>query len=182
MSDQSARDAKEGSPTPDVVPSTDGAQSGPSGGHVLPSVDLDLPESLRSWERYQVKALIGIGGMGRVYKAWDPQLKRPVALKFLRGGEPAVEARFAREAQAQARVRHDHVCSVYEVGRHDGQPYIAMQLVEGRTLRECAKELDVRQRVTLMREVAEAVHAGHKLSLVHRDIKPANILVEKTDD
>ena len=147
-----------------------------------PSVELDVPESLRGWDRYEVRALIGVGGMGRVYKAWDPNLKRFVALKFLRGGDPAVEARFEREAQTQARVHHEHVCAVYEVGRHDGQPYIAMQLVEGKTLRDGAKDLDLRQRVQVMRDVAEAVHAAHKLSLVHRDIKPANILLERGED
>ena len=161
--------------TPDLrdLPAAD---AGPS------SAELEIPEALRKWERYEVRSLLGIGGMGRVYKAWDPLLRREVALKFLRGGDPAVEARFEREAQTQARVQHKNVCAVYEVGRHDGLPYIAMQLVAGKTLREGAKAMDLRERVRVMRDVAEAVHAAHKLSFVHRDIKPANILLEQTDE
>jgi tetratricopeptide (TPR) repeat protein len=161
--------------TPDVVNSGDG-------GPERSEPDMEVPESLRNWARYQVLELIGVGGMGRVYKAWDPQLKRNVALKFLRGGDAAVETRFEREAQAQARVHHKNVCAVYEVGRHDGHPYISLQLVDGRTLRDAAPGLDVRDCVRVMRDVAEAVHSAHRLSLVHRDIKPANILVEKSDE
>ena len=146
------------------------------------SAEIDVPESLRGWDRYEVRALIGIGGMGRVYRAWDPRLRREVALKFLRGGDPAVESRFEREAQTQARLQHQNVCAVYEVGRHDGLPYIAMQLVSGKTLREGAKDLTVRERVRVMHDVAEAVHAAHRLSFVHRDIKPANILLERGDE
>jgi serine/threonine-protein kinase len=141
----------------------------------------DVPPSLRAWDRYRILALLGVGGMGRVYRAEDPQLRRQVALKFLRGGDPALEMRFEHEAQAQARVQHRNVCAVYEVGRHDGQPYIAMQLINGRTLREVAPDLSLREKVQVMRDVADAVHLAHKQALVHRDVKPANILVERTE-
>src|SRR5205823_6186075 len=86
-----------------------------------------LPQS----ERYEIIELIGVGGMGKVYKAFDRKLKRPVALKFLRGGDAALERRFLQEAQNQARVDHAGVCKVYEAGRIGDEPYIAMQFIEG---------------------------------------------------
>ncbi|HUJ28268.1 MAG TPA: protein kinase [Myxococcales bacterium] len=144
-------------------------------GIVTPPAMPKLPQS----ERYEIVELIGVGGMGKVYRAFDRKLKRPVALKFLRGGDAALERRFLQEAQAQARVDHQGVCKVYEVGRIGDEPYIAMQFIEGKTLREAARDLTVQQKLTIMRDVAEAVHAAHALGLVHRDIKPANILVEK---
>src|SRR6266403_2979308 len=149
----------------------------PSPGATPADVDR-LPES----ERYEVQALIGSGGMGKVYKAFDRKLMRPVALKFLRGGDAAVERKFLREAQAQARVDHAHVCRVYEVGRLADRPYIAMQYVSGKTLRDAVGELSFEEKLALMRDVAEAVHAAHQTGLVHRDIKPQNILVERGSD
>jgi len=134
-----------------------------------------LPQS----DRYEVVELIGVGGMGKVYKAFDRKLKRHVALKFLRATDAALERRFLQEAQAQARVDHQNVCQVYEVGRIGEDPYIAMQYIEGKTLREAARDLALGAKLFLMRDIAEAVHAAHALGLVHRDIKPANILVEK---
>jgi len=130
-------------------------------------------------DRYEIQATIGAGGMGKVYKAFDRKLKRMVALKFLHGGDAALEKRFLQEAQAQARVDHPNVCKVYEVGRVDEEPYIAMQFIEGRTLRDAARDLSVREKLELVRDAARAVHAAHQLGLIHRDIKPANILVEQ---
>src|SRR5262245_38714772 len=91
-------------------------------------------------DRYPVLDVIGTGGMGKVYKAFDRKLRRPVALKFLRGADPALERRFLQEAQAQARVDHPHVCKVYEVGRIGEDPYIAMQYIDGKTLRDVSKQ------------------------------------------
>ncbi len=140
-----------------------------------PTSTARLPQS----ERYQVLELIGTGGMGKVYKAFDRKLKRPVALKFLRGADPALERRFLQEAQAQARVDHAHVCQVYEVGRIGEDPYIAMQFIDGKTLRDSAGDLTVPQKLLVVRDIAGAVHAAHQLGLVHRDLKPANILIER---
>jgi tetratricopeptide (TPR) repeat protein/predicted Ser/Thr protein kinase len=134
-----------------------------------------LPQS----ERYEIQAVVGSGGMGKVYKAFDRKLKRLVALKFLRGADPGLEKRFLQEAQAQARVDHPNVCKVYEVGRIGDEPYIAMQYIEGRTLREAARDLGLRQKLVVLRDVSLAVHAAHRLGLVHRDIKPANIIIEE---
>ncbi len=169
-------DSKAGATPADARASLDGQ------GEATPLPADEIPAALRAWERYKVEELIGVGGMGRVYRAWDPHLKRTVALKFLRGGEPQVEARFAREAQAQARVQHKNVCAVFEVGRHEGQPYIAMQYIKGPTLREAAKDLSAHDCARVMRDVSDALHAAHRQQLLHRDIKPANILLEKTDE
>src|SRR6267142_34907 len=160
-----------------VAPRTMGTERATPTGATPVNVD-QLLES----ERYEVQALIGAGGMGKVYKAFDRQLMRAVALKFLRGGDAAVERKFLREAQAQARVDHAHVCRVYEVGRLSDRPYIAMQYVSGKTLRDAVAELSSAEKLALMRDVAEAVHAAHQTGLVHRDIKPQNILVEQNPD
>ena len=146
-----------------------------------PPTPLENTKLLQS-ERYEVQELIGAGGMGKVYKAFDRKLKRAVALKFLRGADAQLERRFLQEAQAQARVDHAHVCQVYEVGRIGEAPYIAMQFIDGKTLRDSGKELTLRQKLTVVRDIAEAVHSAHQLGLVHRDLKPANILLERDPD
>src|SRR3954462_5828381 len=124
-------------------------------------------------DRYEIQATIGAGGMGKVYKAFDRKLKRLVALKFLHGGDDALERRFLQEAQAQARVDHPNVCKVFEVGRIDEEPYIAMQFIEGKTLRDAAPHLSLEQKLAIVRDIASAVHGAHALGLMHRDIKPA---------
>lgn len=132
--------------------------------------------------KYHTAVPIGRGGMGEVLRAWDPTLNRHVALKFLRSDDPELEERMLREARAQARVSHPNICPVYEVGRHEGRIFIAMQLIDGRPLNEAAAALGLEQKVALVRTVAEAVHAAHTAGLVHRDLKPANILVQRTAD
>jgi hypothetical protein len=134
------------------------------------------------WGRYRVKSLLGAGGMGRVWKAWDPLLRRTVALKCLLAEDPNAVKRLLREARAQARIEHDNVCKVYEVGEVAGRPFIAMQLVAGGSLRDAAAAMSVEQRVEVMRQVAEGVHAAHRTGLIHRDLKPSNILVEWGED
>ncbi|MCP3137161.1 serine/threonine-protein kinase [Pyxidicoccus xibeiensis] len=135
---------------------------------------------IASWDRYQPRRFLGQGGMGRVFLAWDPRLRRDVALKFVRDDDPELARRFVSEARAQARVDHERVCRVYEVGEVQGKVYIAMQYVDGRPLNALAGELTVEQKVMLLREAAEGVHAAHRAGLVHRDIKPSNVLVERT--
>lgn len=125
---------------------------------------------------------LGEGGMGRVYKAFDPVLKRPVALKFLRREDPELQRRLICEAQAQARIRHPHVCEIYEVGEFQNHGYIAMQFIEGKNLLEIGETLTQEQKANIVREVAEALHAAHRLGLIHRDVKPANILIETKED
>ena len=98
--------------------------------------------------------------MGRVYRAVDRRLGRPVALKFLRSDDPDQVDRFQREARAQGRIEHDHVCRVYDVGEVDGRPYIAMQFIEGRTLNELAPGLSLERKVRVIEQVAEAAQAA----------------------
>ncbi len=133
------------------------------------------------WTRYQCLRLLGQGGMGRVFLAHDTQLRREVALKFVRDDDPDHTRRFIFEARSQARVSHERVCQVFEVGEVQGRTYIAMQYIDGVPLHQLSKELSLEQKILVMREVAEGVHAAHRAGLIHRDIKPSNIMVERTD-
>ncbi len=135
-----------------------------------------------SEERYEIKTLLGEGAAGRVWKAYDRRLKRNVALKKLRLEGTGTPERFLREARNQARVQNPNICKVFDVGNINGEPYIAMQCIEGRTLSAASTEMTLRNKVEVMRTVAEAVHAAHEAGLVHRDLKPGNILVEKAGD
>ena len=120
--------------------------------------------------------------MGEVFKAWDKELERFVALKFLRYDDPELVERLFREARAQARVDHPGVCKVYEVGEENGRPYIAMEYVEGPLLDEAARNMTLDQKVLIVKQVAEAVAAAHAVGLIHRDLKPANIKIGETED
>jgi len=135
-----------------------------------------------NWDRYEFIEFIGRGGMGDVFKARDPRLGRHVALKFLRRDNPEQVARFLREAQVQARVDHENLCPVYEVGEIEGLSYIAMQYIAGGSIKEIADLPDLREKASIMVDVADALHAAHQAGLIHRDIKPANILVERSAD
>ena len=149
----------------------------------FPALPAGLVElSLQSWERYELMDFVGEGGMGRVYKAFDPVLKRPVALKFLRREDPELQRRLIHEAQAQARIRHPHVCEIYEVSEFQNHAYIAMQYIDGKNLLEVREALTQEQKAKIVCEVAGALHAAHRLGLIHRDVKPANILVETKED
>lgn len=135
-----------------------------------------------TWDRYAIKDFLGQGGMGVVYRAFDPRLKRPVALKFIRQDDPELARRFLQEAQAQARVEHEHVCKVYEAGEVEGQLFIAMQLIEGRTLKDAYAQMTLEEKLRVMEQVSEGLHAAHRIGLVHRDMKPSNVMVAKTED
>ncbi len=137
---------------------------------------------VEDWERYELIEFVGRGGMGDVYKARDPRLGRFVALKFLRRDDPEQLRRFMREAQVQAKVDHENLCPIYEVGEVEGHSYIAMQYIAGGSIKEIADLLSPRDKVEIMVDVADALHAAHQAGLIHRDIKPANILVEREAD
>lgn len=152
--------------------------SGPALAEAPREPSFPVPE----WERYQPVRFLGQGGMGQVFLAYEPLLRRNVALKFVRDGDAELARRFLAEARAQARVHHERVCEVYEVGEVHGRGYIAMRYVDGVPLGRLAPSLTLEQKVLVVRLAAEGVHAAHRAGLIHRDIKPANILVERTED
>ncbi|OGF67860.1 MAG: hypothetical protein A2Y62_01185 [Candidatus Fischerbacteria bacterium RBG_13_37_8] len=135
-----------------------------------------------TWGKYRIEELIGAGGMGEVYKAYDITLGRNVALKLIRGNDPAMIARFMQEARSQAKVEHDFICKIYEVGEYEGKPYIAMQYIQGQTIGDAASHMTLEQKIIIMSQVASALHAAHREGLIHRDIKPGNIMVEQTQE
>ena len=166
-----------GRATPFEAPSTQRPGAPPPS-----SASLEPAFPLPGWERYQAVRFLGQGGMGQVFLAYDPRLRRNVALKFVRDGDPQLAQRFLSEARAQARVRHERVCELYEVGEIHGRAFIAMRYVEGRHLGQLARELTLEQKLSVLRDVAEGVHAAHHAGLIHRDLKPSNILVERLED
>jgi serine/threonine protein kinase len=132
---------------------------------------------------YEVLAPIGKGGMGEVYRARDTRLHRDVAVKVLPQAfaTDAARERFQREARAASALNHPNICAVYDVGEAAGHPFLVMELLDGKTLREHigGKPLDIPAALTLSIQVADALDAAHAKGIIHRDIKPANIFVTK---
>lgn len=131
---------------------------------------------------FETATPIGQGAMGRVYRAWDSERDRFVAIKYLLVNDPGHVKRLQREASAQSSLDHPNVCKVYEIGEEDGRHFIAMQYVDGRPLNALLGELTLRQRIELLATVVAAIHTAHRKGLIHRDLKPANIMVEESDD
>jgi hypothetical protein len=137
---------------------------------------------------YRVLRVLGYGGMGIVFLAEDPRLRRPVALKAMRSrlcADAAARARFLREGRAAASVEHEHVVAIHHVDEDRGVPYLAMQLLHGETLEERLLregQPPLAEALRIGREVAAGLAAAHAQGLIHRDIKPANIWLEADDD
>jgi|HubBroStandDraft_6_1064221.scaffolds.fasta_scaffold87713_1 serine/threonine protein kinase len=140
-----------------------------------------------TFDRYTIEGLLGQGGMGCVYRAHDPRLGRRVALKVISDGrrdgqaDAGANARLLREARAAAALDHPNAVSIFDVGEHEGTPFIVMELVFGRTLRGAVGEASVPAATCVgeLADVARALGVAHKRGLVHRDIKPENVMVRE---
>lgn len=134
---------------------------------------------------FHILRRIGTGGMGQVYLARQISLKREVALKLLRNdlnSDPTALARFQAEAQAVAKLNHPNIVHIHQIGESDGLPYMVLEFVEGRNLRDYLARKgppDLPISLSIMRQVAAALQKAHEQGIIHRDIKPENILVTR---
>ena len=131
--------------------------------------------------RYEILGEIGRGGFGVVYSAHDPVMRRNVAVKVLTAvSDPALLARFRSEAGTTGNLRHKNIITVYDYGEHDGQPFLVMELLEGRSLQEVIRDgppLSLFEKVSVLLQVAEGLRFAHEQGVVHRDVKPSNVML-----
>ncbi|MEE8577875.1 MAG: serine/threonine-protein kinase, partial [candidate division Zixibacteria bacterium] len=132
---------------------------------------------------YRIVEKIGAGGMGEVYLAEDTKLKRQVALKFMPTHlaiDADFKARFVREAEAMAKLNHPNIITIHEVSEHQGRSFFAMELVEGQSLRDMSKNMDlsIDRIIELAIQICDGLGAAHEKKIIHRDIKPSNIVID----
>jgi eukaryotic-like serine/threonine-protein kinase len=130
---------------------------------------------------FQIISVIGAGGMGEVYRARDLRLDRIVAVKILRRDKVGSLERFHREARVISRLSHPHICSLYDVGEHEGMPFLVMEYLEGQTLAERLEDSALPMSLALRYgvEICEALDAAHRLGVIHRDVKPGNVMLTR---
>jgi uncharacterized RDD family membrane protein YckC len=164
-------------PRADTIPS-DGALTTPP-----PSGLANDPLLGHMLGHFRIDGLIGRGGMGTVYRAWDVSLLRPVALKVLLSDSASARTRFLREARSQAQLRHPNVVPIHYVGESEGIVFLVMDLVEGESLNDLIRRegrVASERALDIVDAVASALAAGHAAGLIHRDVKPSNILLERS--
>ena len=128
---------------------------------------------------YQIESAIGAGGMGEVYKAHDPTLQRTVAIKVLAKQDEDASARLLQEARAASALNHPHICTIHEVGEHEGQAFIVMEHVEGKPLSQLipADGLPPESVIRYGTQIADALAHAHERGIVHRDLKSQNVVI-----
>jgi hypothetical protein len=133
--------------------------------------------------KYSIQEELGRGGFGTVYRAWDPEMRRSVAIKVINlhvGNDPATLARFRSEAATTANLHHRNIVTIYDSGEHNGQPWFAMEFLGGKTLRKAIEEtpaLELWEKANILLQIAEGLQYAHDRGVVHRDIKPANVML-----
>ena len=133
---------------------------------------------------YEIVAPLGSGGMGEVYRARDTRLDRTVAIKVLHSSlvaAPELKARFEREARAISQLNHPHICTLYDIGSHNGTDFLVMEYLEGGTLADRLHRgaLSLVEVLNLGIEIADALDKAHRAGIIHRDLKPGNIMLTK---
>ncbi len=132
---------------------------------------------------YEVRDRLGQGGMGVVYLGFDPMLDRPVAIKVLKVPDEETRRRFLREARLAAKVHHPHIVSIYAVGEHEGNPYLAMEFIAGRTMAQVIRagdQVPLARKVHWLSELCAGLNHAHESGIVHRDVKPSNLLIAQS--
>src|SRR5438552_9696945 len=134
---------------------------------------------------YEIQSPLGVGGMGEVYKARDTRLDRVVAIKILPealAADPHFRERFDREARAISQLTHPHICTLHDVGEHEGIAFLVMELLDGETLADRLKKdaLPLDQALQVAIHIADALDAAHRHGIVHRDLKPGNVMLTRT--